>query len=105
MIHITDKAKEKILELANSEGIAPSIRIKAIGGSCAGMKNDMCFEELATEFDEIIKVDDISIIIDQFSLNYMDEMTVDYVENDFAQGFKFIGAGSKSCGCGSSWGY
>ena len=47
MLSITDIAIEKIKEISNAEGIGYySIRVKIIGGGCAGYSYDIHFDDL-----------------------------------------------------------
>lgn len=105
MITMTAKAKEKLREISLSEDIGHnSVRVKVIGSGCAGFSNDLLFDDMPSELDEIINIDDITIIIDQLSLSYHENTEIDYVSGDFESGFKFLNPEVKStCGCGSSF--
>lgn len=104
MIHITEKAALKIKEISESEGIGHyNIRVRIVGGGCAGFTNDMYYEDKIGDLDEVIEFDDIKVIIDPLSFQYMDESTIDYIDSQFGGGFKFINPNvTGSCGCGSS---
>ena len=104
MIHITEKASLKIKEISESEGIGHyNIRVRIVGGGCAGFTNDMYYEDKIGDLDEVIEFDDIKVIIDPLSFQYMDESTIDYIDSQFGGGFKFINPNvTGSCGCGSS---
>jgi iron-sulfur cluster insertion protein len=104
MIHITEKAALKIKEISESEGIGHyNVRVRIVGGGCAGFTNDMYYEDKIGDLDEVIEFDDIKVIIDPLSFQYMDESTIDYIDSQFGGGFKFINPNvTGSCGCGSS---
>lgn len=104
MIELTDIAKQKLKEIAESEGLVNQfVRVKVIGGGCAGFTYDMCFEELASELDEIEEIDGIKLAVDPISAQYLEGMTIDYLDSQFGAGFKFLNPNTKgSCGCGSS---
>lgn len=104
MLVLTEKAVLKIKEFADAEGLALSVRFKTFGGGCSGLQNDMFFDEIVDEKDEVIEQDGIKLLIDELSIQYLDGSTVDYVESDFSSGFKFNNPNSKSsCGCGNSY--
>jgi iron-sulfur cluster assembly accessory protein len=100
---ITEEAKEKIREIADSEGIGHySVRVKTVGGGCGGLQFEMEYDDAPTELDEVIEEDGITVLVDPLSYQYMAEMTVDYIAYAMGEGFKFSGGGSTSCACGSS---
>ena len=106
MIHLTEKAASKLKEFAESEGLALSVRLKVIGGGCAGFTNDMYFDEQISEMDEIIEQDGIKLVVDPLSFQYLEDSVIDYMDGQFGEGFKFLNPNVKgSCGCGSSVSY
>lgn len=106
MIQLTEKATIKIKEIAEAEGLINMVRLKVIGGGCAGFTQDMHFENSITEMDEVIESNNIKLIIDPLSFQYLDGTTIDFVESLSGAGFKFLNPNAKgSCGCGSSVSY
>lgn len=105
MIYMTEKAALKVKEISESEGIGHlSLRIKVVGGGCAGFSYDMYFDDQTTDLDETSEMDGVKMFIDPLSWQYLDEVCVDYVEGPMGSGFKFINPNVKStCGCGSSF--
>lgn len=106
MIHVTELALSKIRELSEAEGIGHfNIRIKVLGGGCAGFTHDMFFEDLSpSDMDEVFDIGDVKIIVDTLSLQYLDEVTIDYLIGPMSNSFKFINPNVKTtCGCGSSF--
>lgn len=105
MIHVTEKAAQKIKEIAEAEGLSHcQVRVKVIGGGCAGFSYDMCYDELIDEMDEVVEMDGIKVLVDPLSFQYLDEVLIDYQEGPITAGFKFINPNaSGSCGCGSSF--
>ncbi len=104
MIIVTTAAIEKIKEISDSGGIGhTSVRLKVIGGGCAGMTQDMFYDDQLTDLDEVFPFDGITIIIDPLSYQYLEGVTLDYYSQGFSEGFKFINPNvTGSCGCGSS---
>jgi iron-sulfur cluster insertion protein len=105
MISITDKAVEKIKEISEAEGIGHfRVRLRVIGGGCAGFSYDLYYEEVPTEMDEIEEINGITIVIDPLSYQYLDGVEVDYTTKSMSEGFTFNNPNvSGSCGCGSSF--
>src|SRR6185369_11598972 len=105
MITITQKAAEKVLEIATAEELhGQGLRLKVIGGGCAGFSYDLYFEDKPSEEDEVYEDKGIKLYIDETSHLYLDGTEIDYVEGLHASGFKFVNPNVKStCGCGSSF--
>lgn len=104
----TRKAQDKVVEIAASENILdPIVRVKVVGGGCAGFQHDMSFlepdEMYDPDIDEVFEFSGFSVVIDPISAQYLEEAEVDYVSSEVGEGFKFSNAAVKStCGCGSS---
>lgn len=106
MIKLTEIAKQKIKEFAISEDLPTSIRPKIIGGGCAGFSFDLTFDNAANPLDEVVIDDEIQILIDPLSSQYLEDSTIDYIETSFGGGFKFISPNVKNtCGCESSFSF
>lgn len=108
MINLTDRAKVKLLEFAEAEGMKPIVRIKIIGGGCASFTNDMSFDEDIQELDEVFNFDDVKVVVDCLSVYYLDGVVVDFIESAVLGGafkFNFPNQEKRSCGCGNSFGY
>jgi iron-sulfur cluster insertion protein len=103
MIYITEKAANKIKEIANEEGIPPIVRAKILGSGCAGFSSDLSFDEIMTELDDVIEFDGVKVVVDQVSAAYLNETVIDYAESEWSSGFTFNNPNTTgSCGCGKS---
>lgn len=111
MITLTPVAVGKIKEMIAAQNPAPiGIRIGVEGGGCSGFKYSMRFEmaggakEHKGTADNEHEIDGLRVFVDQMSEMYLDGVTVDYVEQIDASGFKFDNPKvTKQCGCGSSF--
>ena len=105
MIAITDLAAEKVKEIASAEGLqGQGLRLRVIGGGCAGFQYDLYFEEEPTAMDEQFNSHGIDLYVDPLSFQYLDGTEIDYVEGPYGSGFKFGNPNvTGSCGCGSSF--
>ncbi len=105
MISITQVAAEKVKAIADAEGLAgQGLRLRVIGGGCAGFQYDLYFEESPTDFDERFNSRGVDLYIDPLSFQYLDGTEIDYVDGAMGSGFKFGNPNvSSSCGCGSSF--
>src|SRR5579885_2008916 len=104
MITVSEKAIAKVKEISEGEGIGHfNVRVRVVGGGCAGFSYDMYYEDKIGELDEVFEHGDIKVIIDPLSYQYLEGMDIDYVEGPMGAGFKFNNPNVKgSCGCGSS---
>lgn len=104
---LTDTALTKIKEISDSEGIGHYIvRVSIKGAGCSGYSFDMNYDADIKETDSKFEFEDVIIIVDELSSQYMDDVEVDYMESEFSGGFKFSGGAIKSsCGCGNSYSF
>jgi iron-sulfur cluster insertion protein len=105
MISITQLAADKVREIADSEGLGgQGLRLRVIGGGCAGFQYDLYFEETPTDLDERFESQGVQLYVDPLSYQYLDGTEIDYVEGAHGSGFKFGNPNvTGSCGCGSSF--
>ncbi len=102
---LTPTAAEKVIEIRKAEDIEDnySLRVKVIGGGCAGFQYDLFFDEYA-EGDNVFEIHNVKLVCDQMSFMYLMGTEIDYVEGLQGAGFKFHNPNTTgSCGCGSSF--
>jgi iron-sulfur cluster assembly accessory protein len=105
MVHITPVAATKVNEIRGQEGIEDTmaLRLRVVGGGCAGFSYDLYFDEPA-EVDRQFEIEGVKVVVDEMSLMYLVGTEIDYVEGLQGAGFKFNNPNVKTtCGCGSSF--
>ena len=105
MVKITAMAASKVNEIREAEAIEPAmgLRLRVVGGGCAGFSYDLYFDE-QTEVDRRFQTNGVDVVVDEMSLMYLAGTEIDYVEGLQGAGFKFNNPNVKStCGCGSSF--
>jgi len=105
MVLITPVAASKVNEIRDAEGIEANmaLRLRVVGGGCAGFSYDLYFDEPA-EVDRQFEIQGVQVVVDEMSLMYLVGTEIDYVEGLQGAGFKFNNPNVKStCGCGSSF--
>ena len=105
MLQITPTAAVKVNEIRQAEGIETNmaLRLRVVGGGCAGFSYDLYFDEPA-EVDRQFEVQGVKCVVDEMSLMYLVGTEIDYVEGLQGAGFKFNNPNVKTtCGCGSSF--
>ena len=104
-LSLTPVAAEKVIEIRRAEDIEPhyALRVKVIGGGCAGFQYDLFFDEQA-EGDTVVESHGVTLVSDAMSFMYLMGTEIDYVEGLQGAGFKFGNPNTTgSCGCGSSF--
>jgi len=90
MISITELAAGKVKEISEAEGLqSQGLRLRVIGGGCAGFQYDLYFEDAPTDMDEQFESNGVQLYIDPLSYQYLDGTEIDYVEGVHGSGFKF----------------
>lgn len=104
-IHLTKAAASRVQDLIeerNLEGYA--LRVYVAGGGCSGYQYGMGLDDNAREDDLRFNFNDIQVIVDPQSMDYMQGATIDYVDDLMGGGFKVENPQAvASCGCGHSF--
>ncbi len=104
-ISMTSAAIEQVRALLDGRG-KPSmgIRIGVRTKGCSGMSYTLEYADEKGEFDEEMKVDDLTILIDPKATMFILGTEMDYVEDTLESGFVFNNPNEKGrCGCGESF--
>lgn len=104
-MNLTERAIVKVKEIQEAEDLKEQgLRVRVIGGGCAGFQYDLYFEDEVSEYDMKFVVSGIPIYVDMMSHMYVEGTEIDYVEGLHGAGFKFQNpAAAATCGCGSSF--
>lgn len=106
MITVTEKAKERIVELRREEGRTQehNIRVSVKGGGCSGLMYDLDFDDSIKPADQVFEDKGIKILVDKKSLLYLLGTVLDFSDGLNGKGFQFINPNaSRTCGCGESF--
>ncbi len=101
----TDSAATKVKELITEEdNPALMLRVFISGGGCSGFQYGFTFDETVNEGDTRIMKNDVTLLVDPMSLQYLMGAEIDYQEG--LQGAQFViknPNAKTTCGCGSSF--
>jgi iron-sulfur cluster assembly accessory protein len=106
LLNITVLAAGKVNEIRQAEAIEDemALRLRVVGGGCAGFSYDLYFDAPQEGIDRQMVINGVRVVVDEMSLMYLMGTEVDYVEGLQGAGFKFQNPNVKStCGCGSSF--
>lgn len=95
------KLKE-ILAEENNPNIM--LRVFVQGGGCSGFSYGFTLDEAQNEDDFDFSYDDIKVVVDSMSLQYLQDASIDYKEDLMNASFVINNPQAQStCGCGSSF--
>lgn len=104
-ISVTQKAAEKIKQLANKQGKSDSaLRIQVVGGGCSGLSYAFGFADSISSNDKVFEQFGVKVAVDNKSFFYLSGAELDYEESLMKSGFKVKNPNaSVSCSCGESF--
>ncbi len=106
MIYITEKAKERVLQIRAEEQLGEDsfVRIGVVGGGCSGLSYKLDFDNEAQPKDQIYEDKGIKLVTDMKSVLYLFGTTLDYSDGLDGKGFHFVNPNaSRTCACGESF--
>lgn len=105
VLSVTPNAVTVIRNLLTERSIPNhALRVFVSGGGCSGMQYGMAFEENARDFDRVVQVDGVKLLVDPTSLMYLQGATIDYIDSLMGGGFRIDNPNAvSSCGCGHSF--
>lgn len=106
LLTITPTAATKIRELMSEEpdGGTMVLRVAIQGGGCSGFQYGLGFDTQAAEGDFELEVEGVTVVVDPFSIPYLQGATIDFLTGLQESGFKIDNPNAaSSCGCGHSF--
>jgi iron-sulfur cluster assembly protein len=104
-VTLTSAAAAKVRALLAEKNLPDhGLRIFVSGGGCSGMQYGMALEGKPSEFDTIIEMEGVKLVVDPTSMMYLGGVSVDYVDNLMGGGFRIDNPNAvATCGCGHSF--
>ena len=104
MITLTENAQKKVQSILQNEGPEFKLRMYVSGKGCAGLTYGFGITDEVEEDDLTITEGDVTVVVDSFSLPYLQGAVVDFVESMTGSKFDIKNPNAKSsCGCGDSF--
>lgn len=105
MIKISDAAQNEIKRMQKSqERLNSYLRLGVKEGGCSGLYYTFDWVEEIQSSDRVYPQTDFSVIINETSLPYLNQLTLDFTEDLMGGGFRFQNSqATKSCSCGISF--
>ena len=108
MLEVTSPALEKLKEVLEEQGDeGTALRVIAVPNEHGGVQYMMTMETEVQKDDTVLDLDGIKVLFDSDSTPFLEEATVDYVEDLTRAGFVInnpMYASAGGCGCGSGGG-
>ena len=104
-MNLQPAAVDKLKELVAEEG-NPNLMLRVFvqGGGCSGMSYGFTFDEMQNEDDFDFAYDDVKVVVDSMSMQYLQGASIDYKEDLMGASFVINNPQAQTtCGCGSSF--
>ena len=106
MIQMSDAAVREVkrLRLKQVSSSMGRLRIRVEQSGCSGLSYQLSFDNEQSPGDRIFDCDDLDVIIDPSSLEYIGGLEIDYTEDLMGGAFRFFNPNAiESCNCGHSF--
>lgn len=106
MIHISEKAKDRVLRLREEEQLGKDyfLRVSVVGGGCSGLSYKMDFDNTSLPEDQVFEEKGMKLVTDLKSLLYLYDTTLEFSDGLNGKGFYFENPNaSRTCSCGESF--
>jgi len=106
LIKLTESAGRKVSQLMQRDGVADgALRVKIVGGGCAGLEYKMDFEKNPpTAKDILIPTAGVRVLVDVKSALYVSGAEIDFQDKMIGGGFKIHNPNATAtCSCGESF--
>jgi len=103
-IRVTDRARARIAEIAEAEGVLRLLRLAVRGGGCSGFQYEFALEDGPADGDTVIERAGQRVLIDAESLPYLANSVVDFKDELIGARFAVENPNATAtCGCGTSF--
>jgi iron-sulfur cluster insertion protein len=104
-MNINPSAIEKLKDILAEEN-NPNVKLRVFvqGGGCSGFSYGFTLDEEQNEDDFIFSFDQVNILVDSLSMQYLQGATVKYTDDIHGAAFTIDNPNAQTtCGCGSSF--
>ena len=98
-------AVDKLREILSEEN-NPNIKLRVFvqGGGCSGFSYGFTLDEMQNEDDFDFAYEDVRVLVDSMSMQYLQGSSIDYKEDLMGASFVINNPQAQTtCGCGSSF--
>lgn len=103
-ITVTERAAQRLCEIAGREANSTALRITVEGGGCSGFQYRFDLTASPAPDDSVFERSGARVLVDPVSLPYLAGSEIDYVDDLIGASFKIKNPNAtQSCGCGTSF--
>ncbi|MGL5006050.1 MAG: iron-sulfur cluster assembly protein IscA [Plesiomonas sp.] len=103
-ITMSESAENRVRTFLTNRGKGLGLRLGVKTSGCSGMAYVLEFVDVLNDDDVVFETNDVKVIVDQKSLQFLDGTELDFVREGLNEGFKFNNPNvTGECGCGESF--
>ncbi len=103
VVQLTPAAVNAVREiLAEKNLMDHALRVFVSGSGCSGIQYGMTLEGNIREQDFTCEFEDVKVVVDEVSINYLRGSKIDYIDTPQGSGFQIDNPNAMSSCCGSS---
>jgi iron-sulfur cluster assembly protein len=104
-LSLTDEAVSRLrIVLDTQQAHDGALRVFVTPGGCSGFSYGMSLEAEPEDDDEIVEQSGVKVVVDPFSLQYLEGAQIDFIDSLMGGGFTVVNPNAvKSCACGQSF--
>jgi iron-sulfur cluster insertion protein len=100
---VTDRAFERLAEIAAATGDSRPLRVAVEGGGCSGFQYEIKLDEAGPD-DLVLEKNGATVLVDAVSLPFLENAVIDFSEELIGARFVVQNPNAtSSCGCGTSF--
>ncbi|MDE1905386.1 MAG: iron-sulfur cluster assembly accessory protein [Rhodospirillales bacterium] len=104
LMTLTDAAAARLRKLYEGGEKGKTLRISVGTKGCSGMSYQMSWVEEPSPTDEVVKSQDLTVLVDRKATLFLIGTVMDYRQDKLTSGFTFENPNEKGrCGCGESF--
>ena len=105
MIHLSQSAIRELKRLEAKDPYGSGVvRLAIAPGGCSGLTYDLQFRQATKSTDQVLKIDQLKVVIAAEHLASCEGLAIDYSEDLMGGNFRFTNPlAQQTCGCGVSF--
>jgi len=102
-INISDRCVDRLKKVTDYK--KQFLRVEVLSGGCSGLQYKFDVSDQVNPDDRIFERDEVKVVIDETSLEYVNGSTVDYNEELIKSSFRIVDnpRSEQGCSCGASF--